>query len=196
MFILFFPSILLAQERQEIKVFGVTTVSLNVFYLNIKKDKNIIEVSYKIQDSLSSKVKYDKDYIALNNGPKSYIYEESTGAVSQKYLDRLGEIFKQYYIYTKDSLQLSINKYEAYSNLISDVIKFSKGKIPEDTRSILDGTSLKIDIIEGNITNTIQLNSPDKEYSPLIAKFITETFDLFRKGKNDKYLTQKRTSGY
>ena len=53
MFILFFPSILLAQERQGIKVFGVTKVSLNVFYLNIKKDKNIIEVSYKIQDSLS-----------------------------------------------------------------------------------------------------------------------------------------------
>lgn len=80
--------------------------------------------------------------------------------------------------------------------MISDVIKFSKGKIPEDTRSILDGTSLKIDIIEGNFTNTFQLNSPDKEYSPLIAEFITKTFDLFRKGKNDKYLTQKRTSGY
>lgn len=196
MFILFLPSILLAQERQEIKVFGVTTVSLNVFYLNVKKNKNIIEVSYKIQDSLSSKVKYDKDYIALNNEPKSYIYEESTGAVSKKYLDRLGEVFEQYYIYTKDSLQLSINKYDAYSNLISEVIKFSKGKIPEDTRSILDGTSLKMDVIEGNLTNTFQLNSPDKEYSPLIAEFITETFDLFRKGKNDKYLTQKRTSGY
>jgi len=196
MFILFLPSILLAQKRQEIKVFGVTTVSLNVFYLNVKKNKNIIEVSYKIQDSLSSKVKYDKDYIALNNEPKSYIYEESTGVVSKKYLDRLGEVFKQYYIYTKDSLQLSINKYDAYSNLISDVIKFSKGKIPEDTRSILDGTSLKMDVTEGNLTNTFQLNSPDKEYSPLIAEFITETFDLFRKGKNDKYLTQKRTSGY
>jgi len=196
MFILFFPVILFAQAKREIKIYGVTTVFRNNFLLSINEIDNKIIVSYKIQDSLSSKVKYDKDYIALNNEPKSYIYEESTGAVSQKYLDRLGEIFKQYYIYTKDSLQLSINKYEAYSNLISDVVKFSKGKIPEDTRSILDGTSLKIHVIEGNLTNTFQLNSPDEEYSPLIAKFITETFDLFRKGKNDKYLTQKRTSGY
>ncbi|RZL34845.1 MAG: hypothetical protein EOP00_30890 [Pedobacter sp.] len=195
-FALLFPVIVLAQQETKIRIKGVNPESLNVFYLSIVQGRNVVKVFYKIQDSLSSKVKYDPDYIALKQEPSSSFIETSTGTVSQKYTERLGSIFNRYYVYTIDSLQFFKSKNRGYFNLISKVKDLSKEKLPEDKRSFLDGTSIKLDISDGKLERTIQVRSPDGNNNPLIAQFITETFNLFRKGKNDKYLTPQRTSGY
>jgi len=191
---LLFPGILYAQGKRAIRIYGVTTVTLSSFYLAVEQNNNKIKVSYKIPDSLSSKVKFDQDYIALNKEPHNYIIEESSGGVSQKYLDKLTKIFDRYYIYTTDSLQFSKSKNRGYSMLVDKIVNVEK---QIDNRVILDGTSIKVDIYDGKlIKKTIQVHSPDANSNPLIAQFITETFDLFRKGKQDKYLTVRRTSGY
>jgi len=191
------PVFVFAQTKREIKISGVTTVFRNSFYLNIKELDNKIKVSYKIRDSLSPNLRYDKDYIALNEKPNSYIYEETTGTLSEKYLDSLVEIMNRHYFYTCDSLEFSKAKNKAYFKLINESIASSKKGLPLKRRSVIDGTLINFIVAEeGKHNRRMQIESPDKEYMPLIADLITETFDLFRKGKNDKYLTQRRTSGY
>ena len=191
--VLLFPFILFAQGKRAIRIYGVTAESLSSFYLEIEQDKNKVKVSYKIPDSLSSKMRYDPDYISLNKEPRSYSIEESSGIFSQQYTDRLINILKRHYIYTTDSLLFSKSENRGYAKMIDKVINVEKQK---DERSIIDGTSIRLDISHGKLIKTIQVHSPDAGSNPLIAQFITETFDLFRKGKNDNYLTLKRTSAY
>ncbi|RYD76836.1 MAG: hypothetical protein EOP55_10595 [Sphingobacteriales bacterium] len=195
-FALLFPVIVVAQQETKIRIKGVNPESLNVFYLSIVQGRNVVKVFYKIQNSLSSKVKHDPDYIALKEEPSSSFIETSTGTVNQKYSERLGSIFNRYYVYTIDSLKFLKSKNRGYSNLITKVKDLSMEKLPEDKRSFLDGTSFEIVVTNGKFERIFQLISPDKDYAPAIAQLITQTFNLFRKGKNDSYLTLKRTSGY
>jgi hypothetical protein len=106
----------------------------------------------------------------------------------------LSIIFEKYSIYTQDSLVFSKSGNSEYSKLIDEILVIKKEE--NRNRIVLDGTSIRFDINNNNSYHKIEVHSPDKKYNPVLAKFITETFDLFRKGKNDKYLTAKRTSSY
>jgi hypothetical protein len=191
------PLLIFGQENDNIKIdiSGVTTVTQSSFNLKITRIKGLIKVNYKIKDSLSSKIRSDQEYKLLKINGYRYLVNPMSDS-SRIFMDKLSFIFEKYSIYTQDSLVFSKSANVEYSKLIDEILLVKMEMQESRDKIFLDGTSIRFDINNNNSYHKIEVRSPNKKYNPVLAKFITETFDLFRKGKNDKYLTAKRTSSY
>jgi hypothetical protein len=154
---------------------------------NIKKEGDNLKLMYKYRDSVSNAYYRDKRTRPL--------LESYLSSRSEMTMDSIRSIESEYSFYREDSIDVSVNKYASFVELLKKIIITPKESLEDleadKKKPVLDGEyyTFYIQSSKGKmIVNSINL---DAKLHPELHRLIVEAIDIYQKEKQRNFFTNR-----
>jgi hypothetical protein len=167
------------------------------FFINLKRDQNLVLIEYKIRVKENSEerekdtntIKVRQDFLKIKN-----VTPQNDSLL--KVLDALDSLYLAYTTYRVDTLQLSTKYFPEFNKIIDNLLITPTDSLENNGQIYLDGTSFTFKINTQNEQRTVYANSVDKNNHPQLAEFVASVMQLYRDRKRNDFLDRKSTAGY
>lgn len=191
---------------QKLPLIQIDITATNAFkgtylFMSIYNFGDSTKIVYKTKDSLDNKgLKSDTQYMALQGFSGKFLEAQKNEDSVLKIMRKFVEISQRHTYYSKDSIFFNNHDNASYTKLLNKVINTNTSTLEslpsKNTNIILDGTHFVFVIKAPNQNRRVFADSPTQKSYPILYDLLHQTTELYRKRKNNTFLTTAKTDGY
>lgn len=194
----FFTYSICAQSRQ-ISIDLYLSNNQKGFLIKITEQKEKLFIEYKLLDSVSNKLYQDKKYNRILRKINNIASNPEETKTLEKYIYELNLIKEKYSYYKTDSLLIPFSENGIYYNDFNNLFNTHKDVLINKRKPhiVLDSNrNMSFTLKTKDQIQIIAIPSPTEKSHPILISFLKNTFDLYRKQKQNDFLKEEYIYNY